>query len=86
MLPLTEHEALIAKMVALYPRTYGPECADKYRAKAEWWRLHAEETMNPAECLQYALNQDAIADDMEGRPGHHKYKPESVTRYQWTLQ
>lgn len=54
-----------AQMAALYPRTHGPECADKYRAIAEWWKLRAEESANPSECLQYAANQDAIVDRLD---------------------
>lgn len=67
MLPITETEARIAEMHALYSRTHGPECADKYRAIAEWWTLQAEESANPAECLRYAANQRAIAERMEPR-------------------
>lgn len=65
---LTREEERRRKMVALYPRTHGPDVADKYRAIAEWWRLHAEETANPDECLRYAANQDRVADDTEARP------------------
>lgn len=61
---LTKQENLHAAMRALHPRTHGQDCADRYRAIAEWWRLHAEESINPAKCLQYALNQDTIADSM----------------------
>lgn len=67
MLPLTEQDAHIARMVALYPLTHGPECADKYRAIAEWWRLHATMSANPAECLRYADNQDRIASEWRPR-------------------
>jgi hypothetical protein len=59
--PTTKAEALNARMRALYARTRGPECADKYLAIAEWWRLQAEESANPAECLRYAENQEAKA-------------------------
>lgn len=52
-------------MAGLYPRTHGPECADKYRAIAEWWRLFAQTTKAPDECHRYADAQDAIADRME---------------------
>jgi hypothetical protein len=62
---LTKHEANRMAARALYPRTHGPECADKYRAIAEWWRLEAEESSNAEECLKYAKNQDAIADAMQ---------------------
>lgn len=51
-------------MVLLYPRTHGPECADKYRAIAEWWRLNAKITKIPSRCLRYAAAQDVIADRM----------------------
>lgn len=61
--PLTVKDA----MASLYHRTHGPECADKYRAIAEWWRLYAQTTKVPDECLRYAAAQDAIADGMEAR-------------------
>lgn len=62
---LTVEEERRARMAALYHRTHGPNCADKFRAIAEWWRLHAEESRIPDECRRYADNQDRIADDME---------------------
>lgn len=82
--PLTRDEARRQAMVALYPRTHGPERADKYRAIADWWRLYAEESMTPDVCLGYAANQDAIATDMEARPGHYYRKPADVTVFQWS--
>ena len=83
---LTISEDRRRKMAALYPRTHGPDVADRYRASAEWWRLHAEESANPSECLQYAENQDRIADDMERRTLHHSVKPLDFTRYEWSLK
>lgn len=53
------------RQAALYPRTHGPECADRYRAIAEWWRIAAEESANPAECLRYAANQERLAGHLE---------------------
>lgn len=71
-------------MVALYPRTHGPECADKYRAIATWWRLHARESADPETCLLYSRNQWKIAADMDARPKHHERKPDDFTRWEWT--
>lgn len=68
--PLTVTEERRARMRALYPRTHGPECADKYMAIAEWWRLYSEETAIPDECLRYAAAQEAKAGQIaraEGR-------------------
>ena len=84
MIPLTEREALDAQMAALYPRTHGPECADRYRAIAEWWRLYAQTTANPDECFRYATAQDAIADDMEKRPDHHQRRLLGKSAYEWS--
>lgn len=80
--PQTIQEA----MAALYPRTHGPECADKYRAIATWWRLDARLSRNPSQSLGYARNQWKIAADMDARPEHHKRKPTDITRWQWTQQ
>jgi hypothetical protein len=68
---LTVAEARRQKMCALYPRTHQADCPDKFRAIAEWWRLHAEESAAPKQCLQYAENQERIARRMtqeEGSP------------------
>lgn len=82
----TREDACIRAMRALYPRTHGPECADKYRAIAEWWVLSAETSMIPEEHIRCAYAQWAIATDMEARPLHHRIKPLEYTRYQWSLQ
>lgn len=71
-------------MSALYPRTHGPDCADKYRAIATWWRLDARRSAAPAQCLLYARNQWKIAADMDARPQHHARMPPGITRWQWT--
>jgi hypothetical protein len=42
---------VIRAQAALYDRTHGRESADKYRAIAEWWRLHAKISQNPKQCL-----------------------------------
>jgi hypothetical protein len=55
-------------MAALYPRTHGLECADKYRAIAEWWRLHSRESASPAEPLAWAANMDERARFLERAP------------------
>lgn len=81
---LTKEEERRRKMVALYPRAHGPDVADRCRAIAEWWRLHAETSANPSEPTQWADNQDRIADDMEARPGHHRCRPLDITRYEWS--
>lgn len=86
LIALTKEEERRHKMVALIPRTHGPDIADKYRAIAEWWRLQAEESRDPDICFQYAENQDRIALDMESRPAHHAHKPADLTRYQWSLK
>jgi hypothetical protein len=70
-------------MVALYSRTHGP-APDKYRAIARWWRLHAEESANPSECLGYADNQDRLYRDMLDRPNHYKAKPIELSDFQWS--
>lgn len=75
---------LIEKMQRLYPRTHGPECADKYRAIAEWWWLSSMMSKAPGPQQETARAQLAIAKDMERRPSHHASKPIDVTRYQWT--
>ena len=79
-----KEEALIRQMSALRPRTHGPDCADRYRAVAEWWTLHAEMSAVPEQAVEYAYNQYAIATDMEARPVHHRLKPINQTRYQWS--
>lgn len=82
----TVEEARRRKRAALYHRTHQPDCPDKFRAIAEWWRLSAEESAVPERDLAYAAAQGAIADDMERRPGHHRNKPADVTRYHWSLR
>lgn len=71
------------KMAALYQRAHQTDCPDKFRAIAEWWRLSAEESATPEVLLQYADNQDVLADDMERRPGHYRIKPVEQTCWQW---
>lgn len=71
------------KMLALSPRMHGP-APDRYRAAAEWWRLHAEESATPEECRRYADGQDAIAADMDNRPNHYLLKPTNKTDWQWS--
>jgi hypothetical protein len=80
---LTVEEDRRRRMVALSPRLRGP-APDCYRASAEWWRIHAEETAVPERCHEYANNQDAIADDMERRPNHYLLKPSGKTDFQWS--
>lgn len=80
----TVEEARLRKRAALYHRTHQPDCPDKFRAIAEWWRLSAEESAAPERDLAYAAGQDAIADDMERRPGHYRAKPLDKTAFQWS--
>jgi len=63
---LTVEEATIQQMAALYPRTHGRAGPDRYRAIAEWWRLHATTSANPEESIRYAENQDRLAAELEG--------------------
>lgn len=83
MRPLSKAGERRRKMVALYSRTHGP-APDKYRAIARWWRLHAEESANPSECLGYAGNQDRLYRDMLERPNHYKTKPADLSDFQWS--
>jgi hypothetical protein len=83
MRPLSVSDERRRKMVALYPRTHGP-APDKYRAIARWWRLHAEESATPQECLGYAENQDRLYQDMLERPRHYKAKPAELSDFQWS--
>jgi hypothetical protein len=85
MRPLTKEQERRRKMVALYPRTHGP-APDRYRASARWWRLHAEESANPKECLGFADNQDRLYSDMLERPNHYKTKPIDLSDFQWSQQ
>jgi hypothetical protein len=78
---LTIEEDRRRKMVALSPRMHGP-APGRYRASAEWWRLHAEESAAPDVCLGYADAQDRLADDMENRPAHYRTKPADMTDWQ----
>lgn len=79
--PLTRSEERRRKMAALYPRTRGP-APERYRAIARWWRLHSEETADPAECLRYADNQDRLYRDMLERPRHYRAKPMGRTDWE----
>lgn len=83
MRALTKKEGRRRKMVALYPRTHGP-APEKYRGIARWWRLQAEESADPAECLRYADNQDRLYADMLARPHHYSRKPTDLTDFQWS--
>ena len=64
-------------------RTPKPEC---YRWKAKWWRLHARESKNPGECLQYADAQMALYRDMLARPEHYTdiLRPAGMSDWQWS--
>lgn len=44
---------------------------ERYRWAARWWRLHARESKNPGECLQYAENQMTLYRDILARPAHY---------------
>lgn len=83
MRALTKTEQRRRKMVALYARTHGPP-PERYRAIARWWRLHAEESLNPQECLMYAANQYWLYADMLSRPSHYKSKPIGLSDFQWS--
>lgn len=79
---LTVEEDRRRRMLTLYPRAHGPAGPDRYRAIAEWWRLHAEETAIPEECFRYAEGQDRLAADMEARPTHYRAKLAGQTYWQ----
>lgn len=81
---LTVEEERRRKRLALDERARQPSCPDKYRAIAEWWRLHAEETAVPEQSLEYADNQDRLAADMEQRPSHYRRKHLDKTDYEWS--
>lgn len=85
MTPLTKAEARRARMRELGRLFFAP-APERYRASAEWWRLYAEETAVPEECLAYAENQDRLAADMESRPEHYARKPADCTDFQWSQQ
>lgn len=72
-----------SKQVSLFNRVHGP-APDCYQAIAEWWRLEAMISKNPALCHWYADNQYRLAIDMEARPDHYKIKPENMTDWQWS--
>jgi len=82
--PLTKTEDRRRRQAAGRDRRHQADCPDKFRAIAEWWRIEAEDSASPEQCLTYAVNQEAIAADMEVRPRHHSRKPLDVTRYQWS--
>lgn len=54
----------------------------RYRAIAEWWRIHAETSAAPGISLGYASSQERLADDMEARPGHYRLKMPGETDWQ----
>jgi len=58
------------------------DCPDKFRAIAEWWDLHAEESADPDQALAAARSQRAQTEDMEKRPGHYRGKPPEMTCHQ----
>lgn len=64
-------------------KTPKPEC---YRWTAKWWRLHARESKNPSEPMQYAANQMALYRDMLERPAHYTdiLRPAGMTDWQWS--
>lgn len=70
-------------MLALSIRMHGP-APDRYRACARWWKIHAEESAIPDQCLEFAKAQDFIAADMERRPNHYLLKPSNKTDWQWS--
>ena len=59
---------------------------ETYRWTARWWRLHARESKNPGECLQYADGQMALYRDMLARPKHYTdiLRPAGMTDWQWS--
>jgi hypothetical protein len=60
-----------------------PNC---YYWSAVWWRLHAKESANNAECRRYSENQRRLFFDMMNRPEHYtsRQRPESDTDWQWS--
>lgn len=81
--PLTKDEARRARMRELAVLCSGP-APERYRAAAELWRLHAEESAAPEECLAFANNQDRLATDMESRPAYYARKPADKTDWEWS--
>lgn len=81
---LTQVDSRTLRRLALYGRIHGPECADKYRAIGEWWRIHAEESAAKAACYHYANAQDLLAEDMDERPQHYRSRPEGRTAWGWS--
>lgn len=80
---MTLHEAMAR--AAQRGRTAGwPRC---YYWAAVWWRLHARESRNPSEPMQYSRNQMALYRDIESRPDHYKKswkRPDGVSDWQWS--
>lgn len=72
--------AYASDMAAKTPK---PEC---YRWNAKWWRLHARESKNPSEPMQYAASQVALYRDMLERPAHYTdiLRPAGMTDWQWS--
>ena len=60
-----------------------PNC---YYWHAVWWRLHAKESANSAECRRYSENQRRLFWDMKNRPDHYTSwkRPDGVTDWQWS--
>ena len=79
---LTVEEDRLRRRLALHARMNQNPCADKFRAIAEWWRIHAEESANPDEALGYAKSQDALASDMEAHPGRYAVLIPGETHWQ----
>jgi hypothetical protein len=78
----TIEEDRLQRRLALSSRMNQNPCADKFRAIAEWWRIHAEESANPDEALGYAKSQDALASDMEAHPGRYAVLMPGETHWQ----
>lgn len=55
----------------------------RYYWSAVWWRLHARESAEPAQPLQYSRNQMALYRDCLRRPHHYtKLRSMELTDYQ----
>jgi hypothetical protein len=80
--PLTIHEAMVMAG-EMSVREGSPHC---YYWNAVWWRLHARESKNSAECVRFSRNQLALYRDMVARPEHYRKpsRPDSSTDWQWS--
>jgi hypothetical protein len=80
--PLTIREAMV-HAGEMSVREGTPRC---YYWHAVWWRLHARESRNSAECLRFSRNQLSLYRDMVARPEHYRRaaRPDGCSDWKWS--